>query len=219
LADCENTVAWFWAKFAELMAQDNLVGLPAAARLGVIWGKSCKVEDQKVHIYITEFGVSTPEEDGPPCFIFYAPRATLKLRCESIEVALRAVTMCYSQDPTLEERHKHHTKEWDLIARIFGGTVDEKHRVQLDRRIETDVAAAWNKETFVAWLATEPYRAGIGKFASQFKPDAPYSATFAIERGVHDGHGPAIFFEQGNRRCLLTRRHYGISDEYTFWKS
>jgi hypothetical protein len=98
------------------MMQDNLIGLPAAARLGVIGTRSCQIEDQKVHIYIKEAGVSTPEEDGPPCYILYAPRATLKLRCESEEVALRAVTMCYGQDPVLEEKDKHHTKEWAPIA-------------------------------------------------------------------------------------------------------
>jgi hypothetical protein len=48
-------------------------------------------------------------------------------------------------------------------------------------------------------------------------PDQPYAATIAIEKGLHDEHGTAIYFEQGPRRCLLTRRVYGISDEDTFW--
>jgi hypothetical protein len=85
------------------------------------------------------------------------------------------------------------------------------------RKVETEEAAAGNKETFVAGLATQPYRVGTGKFTTQFKPGEPYSATFAIENGVHSEHGTAIFFEQGNRRCLLTRRLYGISDEDAFW--
>jgi hypothetical protein len=63
----------------------------------------------------------------------------------------------------------------------------------------------------------QPYGSGLGKFTAKFKPDAPYSATIAIEKGTHDEHGTAIYFEQGARRCLLTRRVYGISDEDTLW--
>jgi hypothetical protein len=53
---------------------------------------------------------------------------------------------------------------------------------------------------------------------AQFKPDKPYSATIAIEKGVHGDHGTAILFEQANSRCLLTRRILGKSDEDTFWE-
>jgi hypothetical protein len=66
-------------------------------------------------------------------------------------------------------------------------------------------------------LASEPYRIGTGKFAAQFKPGKPYSATIAIEKGVHGDHGTAILFEQANRRCLLTRRILDKTDEDTFW--
>jgi hypothetical protein len=67
-------------------------------------------------------------------------------------------------------------------------------------------------------LASEPYRIGTGKFAAQFKPDKPYSATIAIEKGLHDDHGTAILFEQANRSCLITRRILRKSDEETFWQ-
>jgi hypothetical protein len=73
--------------------------------------------------------------------------------------------------------------------------------------------AAWNKEIFIAGLATQPCGSGLGKFSARFKPDQPYAATIAIEKGAHGEHGTAIFFEQGTRRCLLTRRLYGISDD------
>jgi hypothetical protein len=158
LIDCEDKIPWYWSKFSELMTQDSLIGLPAAAGLGVIWTRSCYIEDHKIHIYIKEVGVSTPEEDGPPCYLFYAPLASLKLRCESEEVALRAVTMCYGQEPELVE--KHHGKEWALIASISGGIIDPKHKVRLDRTMELDVATTWNQETFVDGLASEPYRVG-----------------------------------------------------------
>jgi hypothetical protein len=118
----------------------------------------------RIITWAKEVGVSTPEEDGPTCYLFYAPLASLKLRCESEEVAVRAVTMCCGQEPEVVE--KHHGKESALLASIFGGTIDPKHKIQLDRKIELDVAAAWNKETFVDGLASEPYRVGTGKFTA-----------------------------------------------------
>jgi hypothetical protein len=75
----------------------------------------------------------------------------------------------------------------------------------------------WNMETLIAGLSTQPYGVGLGKFTASFHPDEPYSATTAIEDGAHDEHGTAIFFEQANRRCLLTRRLYGISSDDALW--
>jgi hypothetical protein len=80
-----------------------------------------------------------------------------------------------------------------------------------------DEVATWNKETFDAGLATQPYGSGLGKFTAKFKPHQPYAATIAIEKGTHDEHGTAIYFEQGPRRCLLTRRIYGLPEEDVFW--
>jgi hypothetical protein len=149
--------------------------------------------------------------------IFYAPKATLKLRCESFDVAWRALTMFYNREPDMPNSSKHHTKEWALIASINGGMIADQHRVQLVGKHDLEKVATWNKETFIAGLATQPYGSGLGKFTAKFKPDEPYSATIAIERGTHEEFGTGIYFEQGVRRCLLTRRIYGISDEDTFW--
>jgi hypothetical protein len=198
-----------------LMVEDGLIGLPVEARVGTIWERTCRIEDFRVHIFITELGVNTPEEDGPPCMIFYAPRATFKLRCESIAVAERALTMCYGQEPTFGE--KHHTKEWALIASINGGPIDARHRVLLTEDQSLEKVATWNKDIFIAGLATQPYGIRLGKFTAKFRPSEPYSATIAVEKGVHDDHGTAIYFEQGARRCVLTRRVYGISGEDARW--
>jgi hypothetical protein len=124
--------------------------------------------------------------------------------------------MCYGQEPVMPEQH--HTKEWALIAPINGGIVDDKHRVPLERQHELEEVATWNKEIFIAGLATQPHGSGLGKLTAGFKPDEPYAATIAIEKGAHGQHGTAIFFEQGNRRCLLTRRLYGISDDDALWE-
>jgi hypothetical protein len=89
--------------------------------------------------------------------------------------------------------------------------------VQLEGEHNLDKVAEWNKETFTAGLATQPYGTGLGKFAAKFRPSEPYSATIALEKGTHEEHGTAIYFEQGPRRCVLTRRVYGISGEDAFW--
>jgi hypothetical protein len=114
--------------------------------------------------------------------------------------------MCYGQEPDMPNPHR--TKEWALVAAINGGTVDDKHRVQLEQRHGLEEVAAWNKEIFIAGLASQPYGSGLGKFTAKFNPNEPYSATIAVEKGAHGEHGTAIFFEQSTRRCLLTRRLY-----------
>jgi hypothetical protein len=149
--------------------------------------------------------------------IFYAPRATIKMRCESFDVAYRALTMFYDREPVMPEENKHHTKEWALVASIDGGIIADQHRVQLVGKHDLEEVATWNKEIFVKGLSTQPCGSGLGRFTPKFKPNVPYSATIAIERGTHDEFGTAIYFEQEDRRCLLTRRIYGISGEDTFW--
>jgi hypothetical protein len=215
LTDCEDSINWFWQRLGELMANDGLIGLPAYARPGIQLKRSCRIEDHMIHIFLTEQGVATPEEDGTPCILLYAPRATFKFRCESIEVALRAVTVCYNREP--EITNSHHGKEWALIAAINGGTVADRHLIQLVGKHELEKMAAWNKETFIAGLAAQPYGAGLGKFTAKFNPEEPYSATIAIEKGAHEERGTAIFFEQGVHRCLLTRRLYRVSEDEALW--
>jgi hypothetical protein len=165
LIDCEDNIPWYIAKFNKLMEEDGLVGLPVAARLNVIWKRTCRAEDFKIHVFITELGVTTPELDGPPCMIFYAPKATLKLRCESFDVTWRALTMFYNREPIMSEESKHHAKEWALVASINGGEVADQHRVQLVGKHDLEEVASWNKETFIAGLATQPYGPGLGKFS------------------------------------------------------
>jgi hypothetical protein len=123
--------------------------------------------------------------------------------------------MCYDREPEFVQQH--HGKSWALIASTFGGEVNLKHLVKLDQKMSMDAVTVWNKDIFMHGLASDPYRIGTGKFVAQFKPDKPYSATIAIEKGVHGDHDTAILFEQANRRCLVTRRILGESDEDTFW--
>jgi hypothetical protein len=82
-----------------------------------------------------------------------------------------------------------HGKFWALIENINGGKIPDQCFLQLQREMTLELATAYNKDTFMAGLASAPYRTGVGKFAAQFKPDKPYSATIAIESGVHGEHG------------------------------
>jgi hypothetical protein len=111
----------------------------------------------------------------------------------------------------------HHGKAWALIASIDGGEIPEKHGIQLVGTHPLDKVAEFNKETFIAGLASQPYTAGLGKFTSKFNSEEPYAATIAIEKGVHSERSLAVFFEQGLHRCLLTRRIEGASSNEAFW--
>jgi hypothetical protein len=216
LEDCEDKIPWLWTKFVAELNDDGMIGFPALARNDIIWKRHCFIGDHYLHIMLKEQNVSSTEDDGPPCFFFYAPKALLKLRAESADVARRMLTMCYDRPPDVTEifRGKH----WALVASVSNGPVDPKFLAQLQHRKTIEEATEWNRETFMESLASEPYRIGTGKFAAQFKPDKPYSATIAIEKGVHDDYGTAILFEQANRRCLITRRILRESEENTFWQ-
>jgi hypothetical protein len=215
LTDCEDDLNWYWQRFIELMANDGLIGFPIFARPGIQLKRSCRIEDHLIHILLTEQGVPTTETDGTPCILLYAPRATFKFRCESIEVALRAVTMCYNREPQLIE--PHHGKAWALIASIDGGEIPDKHRIQLVGEHDLSKVAEWNKETFIAGLASQPYGAGLCKFTAKFDSEEPYAATIAVEKGVHDERATAVFFEQGVHRCLLTRRIHEATADEALW--
>jgi hypothetical protein len=216
LEDCEDKIPWLWNKFVFLLNDDKMVGFPALARASIVWRRRCFIGDHFLHIMLQEQNVPTTEDDGPPCFLFYAPKALLQLRAESADVSARMLTMCYDRPPDTVEILRR--KYWALIASIFDGAVDPKYRVQLKENKTIEAATEFNRETFMSGLASDPYRIGTGKFVAQFKPDQPYSATIAVEKGVHNEYGTAILFEQANRRCLITRRIIGESDEDTFWQ-
>jgi hypothetical protein len=60
---------------------------------------------------------------------------------------------------------------------------------------------------------TPPYDKGLVRFTAKFDPSQPMTATVVIEPGCHFDHGTAIYFEQDKRRCVLTDRLYGLSDD------
>jgi hypothetical protein len=97
--------AWGWDKFIQLLNRDGLEGLPAAARLSIPGHLTCKVEDFSIRVTLHErtpegVFVNTPEDDGIPCFLLYGPRATIKMRCESMAMANQSLTMLHNREPT-----------------------------------------------------------------------------------------------------------------------
>jgi hypothetical protein len=108
-----------------------MIGFPAAARNEITWKRHCFIGDHYLHIMLKELGVPLAEDDGPPCFLIYAPRAVLKLRAETIDVSNRMLTMCYDKEPEFVQ--EHHGKSWALITSIFGGKVNPRHLVGLEQ--------------------------------------------------------------------------------------
>jgi hypothetical protein len=206
-------------QFKALAEADNLVGLPALYRPDVPWLLTLDKEDNAMRVILHEKTpsgefVALPGDDGPPCFLLYGPRASFKMRCESVNDANRFLTMFYNGMPKVSEIL--HTKEWAMIASIDDGGISNKHRVILDSNPPKN-PAAWNKEIFDAFLATQPYDKGLSRFTTMFKPDVGLSAITAIEPGCHHDHGCAIYFQQDTRRCLIMDTLFGLSDDEALW--
>jgi hypothetical protein len=159
----------------------------------------------------------TTENDGPPCFFVYAPRAVMKFRAEDAASVRRMVTMCYGQEP--RDGDQLHGKFWALIETINGGEIPPQCYLKLRGKYSPGIVYGYNRETFMAGQESAPYRSGIGKFAAQFKPEKPFAATMAIETGLHGEHAIAILFEQKTRRCLISERFLSDSDVSTFWRA
>jgi hypothetical protein len=201
------------AKFIAAAREDQMFGLPALFRPTATWTLKLRKEDASFRGILYEDGASTPEDDGCPCYLVYGQKATIKLRCESIEVADRALTCLYGSSPEMTEQV--HTREWAVVASI-GGEIPEKHRlVQVDPIEDPD---AYNVEIQKLAKASQVYDRGFERFVGKFDPSVPMAATMAIEKGCHGDYGVAILFQQEKRRCL----HLGTilcaqSDEEAFW--
>jgi hypothetical protein len=214
------TTMWFLSQFATLSAADGLIGLPVGSRQNIPWIVSLRKESNSIRVTLHEKTpagefVSTPEEDGIPCFLLYGPRATIKMRCEYVDVANRYLTMMYGEMPEVSEML--HTQEWSLIAALNGGEIPAKHRVIRNPDVSVANSSVWNKEIFDAGLRTQTYDKGMDRFVRKFDPSQPVSAVIAIEPGCHFDHGTAIYFQQDKRRCLLLDTLYGLSDDEAFW--
>jgi hypothetical protein len=87
--------------------------------------------------------VATPEDDGIPCFLFYGPRASIRMRCESESLAINDLTMMYGAMPQVSE--VLYTQEWAMVASLKSGEIPAKHRVVRDPNVSVE-PGTWNKD-------------------------------------------------------------------------
>jgi hypothetical protein len=173
--ECDSSRAWFTAKFLAAAQEDQVLGLPAIYRPTATWTLKLRKEDASFRGILYEDGASTPEDDGCPCYLVYGQKATMKLRCETIEVADRALTCLYGSSPEMTEQV--HTSEWAMVASI-GGRIPEKHRlVQVDPIDDPD---AYNVEIQNLAKASQAYDRGLERFIGKFDSSTTMTATMAI---------------------------------------
>jgi hypothetical protein len=77
--------------------------------------------------------------------------------------------------------------------------------------------AAFNQRIHNAGFKAQNYDKGFDRFVRNFKPAAEMQATVSIVKGFHAGHGTAVYYTQGKRRCILLDTTYGLSDDEALW--
>jgi hypothetical protein len=223
LEDCADEKQWYWTQFEARMNADGMVGLPYASRTDRDFDRRCFIGDRTLHTMLFEKKASTgekaqtTEDDGPPCFVAFAPRAVLKLRAESADMVKRIYTICYNKEPM--DVQPIRGKYWGLAFTVEGGIPTDDYDLELQKKLNLDTSIAYNREILSNGFSSAIYRAGTGKFAAAFKPEKPYSATIAVDSGIYGEYGVAVLFEQKTRRCLLTRRLFGAEPEDIFWET
>jgi hypothetical protein len=183
-------------------------------RLESTWRLALRKEDNAFRGILCEDGAHTPEHDGQQFLLLYGPRATIKLRCTSAEIADAELTEMYGAPQPVTE--KVHSLEWSLVASIAGGKIPDRHRQQPVVQILNPVK--FNVETYNAGKDSQGYDKGLERFVGKHNPDIPMTATMSIEKGCHGEYALGIFFQQEKRRCLLTETLIGQYDDVeTFW--
>jgi hypothetical protein len=222
LEECSDKKSWYWDQFCLRLQADGMIGLPCAARTDFDFDRRCFIGDHTLHTMLFEKKASTGEKaittenDGPPCFFVFAPRSAMKIRAESFDMVQRIFTICYNREPTSFEQVRG--KYWGLMIEADDGKRPAHCDLKLEKKLNLNTAIAYNRDILSNGFSSASYRSGTGKFTAAFKPGKPYSATIAIETGIYGEHGVAILFEQKTRRCLITKRIFGLSPEDTFWE-
>jgi hypothetical protein len=158
--------------------------------------------------------VGTHEDVGIPPYLFYAPKAEIKLGCEGLAVADSYLQMLYGPNVACSERLV--TKEWALIAALNGGEIPIHHKLVKDETVSVQ-AAVWNPRIYEAGLKTQNYDKGFERFVRKFDPDLRMEATMAIVKGAHHEHGTAVLVTQEKRRCLSLDTVHGLSEDEVLW--
>jgi hypothetical protein len=216
--DDEQAKAWFIRKFIQKAREDGLAQLPCWTREGSSLMTVLRKEGNAFRVILNETNVAanirSPEMPGAPPYLFYGPRAEIKIRTPTLQSLEQSLQILYPGGIKCTERLG--TKEWALIGAINGGEIPASHRLVQQEPI-TVHPEAWNSEIFDAGLKTQNYDKGFDRFVRKFNPDEPMSAVMSVEKGVHSEFGSAILFAQENRRCLLLDTLHGLSEEEALW--
>jgi hypothetical protein len=107
--DCDASVEWFIAKFNQAATLDKFGPLPVSSREGLTWLAIMRKKNYALRVILHErradgIYVSTPEEEGVPQYLFYGPRAEIKMRCASLEIVEAYLQTLYSDGITCTEK-------------------------------------------------------------------------------------------------------------------
>jgi hypothetical protein len=205
-------------QFIQKSHEDGLGALPVWTREGLSWTTILRKENNSIRVILHEknaaVNILTQEEPGIPPYLFYAPRAEIKMRCQSLAAVEHYLQVLYPGGVECTVRLT--TKEWALIGALNGAEVPASYRLIQEEPI-TVLPEAWNSQIYEAGLKTQNYDKGFDRFVRKFDPDLPTDAFVPIVKCVHHEHGADVLFTQENRRCLLLDTLHGLSDDQALW--
>jgi hypothetical protein len=205
------------AKFIQKSQEDGLGTFPVWTRERLIWTAILRTENNSIRAIMHEQNVNvnilTPEQPGiRPC-LFYAPKAEIKMRCQSLAAVEHYLQALY---PGVRCTEHSSTKEWALIGALNGAEIPALPRLVHEEPIAV-LQEAWNSQIYESASETQNYDKGFDRFIRKFDPDLPTEAVVSIVKGVHHEPGTAILFTQENRRCLLLDTLDGLSEDEALW--
>jgi hypothetical protein len=110
----------------------------------VVWMEVRK-ENNEFRVIIQEdnvsFGKQSPEKPGLPPFLFFGPKAEIKIRTPTLQTLGDWMTALYPQGVQVTEQLA--SKEWAVIGAFNGGEIPDSHRLVLAEP-EKAVPEAWN---------------------------------------------------------------------------
>jgi hypothetical protein len=154
--DDEKAKSWFIARFAQKAHEDGLAQPPGWTREGSSLTAALRKEGNTFRVVLHEtnvvINIRCPEMPGSPPFLFYGPRAEIKIRTPTLQSLEGWLSALCPGGVKCTERLA--TKEWSLIGAINGGEIPATHRLVQQEPIAVR-PDAWNSAIFEAGLKTQ----------------------------------------------------------------
>jgi hypothetical protein len=213
----EISVAWWWSKFTEKAAAENLTVPPAFLRPDVHWEATLRKENNSLRVILKE-PIWTPDKpSGPPPMVLFGPNAIAKIRT-SVIPALPEMTavlgILYQGRYSIQEEVASH--EWAMVGSFGDGVIPIQYRLEPPQLSSSEVVAI-HGSILDSGLRTQNYDDGLDKCVRKFGPTEESSAAVSVHTGWQGDHGLAVVFEQGPRRCLLFDTVDGLTSEEALW--